>query len=275
MAVSRDAVARQLGGELRKIREDADLSLRAMAKKVGYANPQLSMWENGHRLITTEALAVVLDKMGVPESERDRLQAMLRGADGPSRVATGRPATDDQLGQLIAYEREASRITDVAPLLVPGLLQTADYSRAILGSDTGSTLRVGRREVLTKRDPVEYSAFIDSEVLARPIGGAAVMVDQLQHLLDMGVRPNVTIRLWQSTLTEWHPGLTSPFLLIEFPAATPVVHVEHHRSSAFLWDRADAAAFKDAVEYIRREVAMTPEESAEVIAKIAHGMETI
>lgn len=274
MGVSRDVVARELGAELRKIREAAGMSMRAMGERVGVANPQISMWENGHRLISAESLATVLDKMDVAAGERERLMAMLRDTEGPGRLSTGRPAADDQLSQLIAYERSAIRITDMAPLLIPGLLQTSEYSRAILGDDTSATLRAGRREVLTRRNPVEYAAYIDSEVLVRPIGPPDVMVDQLQHLLEMGERPNITIQLWQSTHPGWHPGLTSPFLMLEFAATTPVVHLEHHRSSAFLWDRDDVAGFKAAAEKVRREVAMTPEESARVIADIAHGMES-
>lgn len=273
MAVSRSAVARELGNELRALRTARGFSLRDLEGEVGVKNSTISMWETGQRLPSVESLIVLLGALDAPDVQHERLVALLRGTRGPGHLETGVPSGNDQLGQLLAYERTATRITDMSPLLIPGLLQTSDYSRAIFGDDKSATLRAGRREILTRKNPVEYIALIDSEAILRPIASDEVMRDQMDHLLTLGELPNVHIHVWSSMSRDWHPGLTGPFMLLEFAAAVPIVHLEHHRSSLFLWEPDDVRGYMDAADKVRREVAMTPEESARVIADIAHGME--
>jgi transcriptional regulator with XRE-family HTH domain len=276
MAVSRREVARLVGAELSALRQGLGLSLRDVERETGIGNSTVSMYEKGHRLPGEDSLDVLLNHYGATAEKREALASLVREAEGPGRVLPGVPGSGDALADLISAERQAVRITDMAPLLIPGLLQTSDYSLAILGDDTSATLRAGRSEILTrKRNPVEYFALIDSEVLVRPIASAAVMRDQLDHLLRLGELANVHIHVWRSTRRGWHAGLTGPFVLLEFGAGrSPIVHVEHHRASLALWEREDVLAYVDAAESVRREVAMTEDESATVIADIAHGMES-
>jgi hypothetical protein len=116
-------------------------------------------------------------------------------------------------------------------------------------------------------------ALVDSEALIRPVASPDVMADQLRHLLRLAELPNVTVRVVSSTTPGYNAMLAGPFELIKFPKAGPVVLLDHHRSSAFLWEPDDVAAFIEAADKVREEVAMTPEESAEVIADIVNGME--
>src|SRR2546422_3961132 len=168
MTVSRPATARELGAELRRHRNAAGLTLRKFEKVVGHSNAKISMWENGHRLIPLEFLEEILDALGVAGDERERLLGMRREAEGPGRLVAGVPTIGAQLAELIKQEQAARRIVEVAPLLVPGLLQTGGYARAILkgypDTDTRVALRMGRREVLTRpNNPVEFHALIDDE----------------------------------------------------------------------------------------------------------------
>jgi hypothetical protein len=135
-------------------------------------------------------------------------------------------------------------------------------------------LRMGRRDILTRsRRPAELTAYISSDVLVHPVAAPDVMVDQLRHLLEMAQRPNVEVRIVPSTVRGYHPMLAGPFLLLEFPAAPPIVHLEHYRTVAVLWEDDDVRHYTGAVEKID-EIAMTPARSAEVIAEIVNGMET-
>lgn len=277
MSVSKGA-ARELGAELKALRDAAGLTLRQLEERVPFSNAKISLIENGHRLPSTEDLATLLDALNVYGEQRERIMGIRRDADdAPGQINAGAPTIGPKLAQLIDYERTASRIVDVAPLLIPGLLQTSDYARAIMGdapsAETRVALRSGRRDILTRRTPVELLALIDSEVLVRPVAPAPVMVDQLHHLLDMAKRPNVTIQIVRSTRPGWTPLLAGPFELIEFPRAKPLVLLEHHRSSLFLWEEEDVKEFTDAAEEIRK-AAMTPAESTGVIEDIVNGMET-
>lgn len=200
-----------------------------------------------------------------------------RKADGPGELTTGSTNIGKRLTRLIELERTATRITHVQPLVVPGLLQTSDYARAVFGdgpdTDTKVALRAGRRDVITRRRrPVEFLALIDSEALIRPVGSQEVMADQLDHLVRMAGLPNVTIQIVPSTAAGYHPMLAGPFILFEFLTADPIILLEHHRTSAFIWDRDSVTAYLSVPEEIQR-VAMTPDRSLKLIKEIAEGME--
>lgn len=276
---TRRALLRELGAELQQARDAAGLSQRELARAAGIsAHSRVSELESGKRLLTVSELERIFDSLKISAGDRERLLGLARSAEAPGQLYVGIPGVDRTLAQLIDHERVATRITDVAPLLIPGLLQTSDYARAIMGDQPDSelrvTLRAGRRDIITRSKPVELIALIDSEALIRPVAPAKVLADQLRHVLDMAARDNVTVQVASSTSPGYHPMLAGPFELIEFAKARPVVLLDHHRSSAFLYEPGDVAEFVEAAEQIRREVAMTPKESVEVIADIVHGLET-
>lgn len=276
--ISGTSEARELGAELRKLRLKAGLNTRTMAERTGVSNANISFWETGKRLVPVERLTAILDALSVTDDDRERILGLRRRADGPGQLAAGPTSIGKHFTRVIELERTANRITDIETLLIPGLLQTSDYARAIFGdgrdTDTKVALRAGRRDVLTRRrNPVEFLALIDSEVLVRPVGPPDVMADQLDHLLRMAELPNVTIQLVPSTTPGYHPMLAGSFVLFEFPTATPVVLLEHHRTSTFLWDKEIVAAYLSAPEEVRQR-AMTPERSSKMIKEITKGMET-
>ncbi|HEX6361027.1 helix-turn-helix transcriptional regulator [Actinophytocola sp.] len=276
--ISGTAESRDLGAELRRLRTEAGLNTRTMAERAGVSNANISFWETGKRLVPLERLTAILDALSVTNDERERIIGLRRKADGPGELTTGSTSIGERITRLIELERTATRITEVAPLLIPGLLQTGDYARAIFGEapdiETKVALRAGRREVITRRrNPVAFLALIDSEALVRPIGSPDVMADQLDHLVHMAELPSVTVQLVLSTTPGYHPMLAGPFILFEFLTATPIVLLEHHRTSAFVWDRESVATYLSAPEEIQR-IAMTPELSLKMLKEIAKGMET-
>lgn len=277
MAVSKPTSG-ELGAQLQALRKAAGLTLRALEQRVGMSNAKISFWENGRRLPSLEDLTVVLDALGANDDVRERLLAIRREAEGPGELLVGPTTIGAQLTKLIEQEGKARRITEVAPLLVPGLLQTPAYARAILGrhpdADVRVRLRIGRSEILTRSDdPVEFHALIDDEVLANPIASPPVMVEQLRHLLRMAKLPNVTIQVVPRR-SGYSPMLDGPFILLEFPPPRhSSVHLEHHSASATLWEGKDVSRFLAAVEEIAS-TAMTPDRTSEVIEELVHGMET-
>lgn len=276
---SRSALLRELGAEIAAARRAANLGVRELARSAELStHSRLSELERGKRLLAIDELERILDVLAVTASERERLMSLARSADGPGQLNVGVPGVNATLAQLIDHERAAIRITDAAPLLIPGLLQTSDYARAIMAAEPDSELRVtlrsGRRDILTReRQPVELLALIDSEALVRPVASPLVMLDQLRHILRLADLRNVTVQVVSSTTTGYHPMLAGPFELLEFAKAAPVVLLDHHSSSAFLWEPEDVARFIQAADLVRTK-AMTPARSAEVIAKIVNGLES-
>lgn len=268
--ISGTAESRELGAELRRLRAGAGLNTREMAERTGVSNANISFWETGKRLVPLERLTAYLDALSVTDDDRERVMGLRRKADGPGELTTGSTNIGKRLTRLIELERTATRITDVAPLLIPGLLQTGDYARAAIGANVPDiemkvALRAGRRDVITRRrNPIEFLALIDSEVLTRPVGSPEVMADQLEHLVRMAELPNVTIQLVPSTTPGYHPTLAGPFILFEFLTADPIILLEHYRTSAFIWDRDSVAAYLSVPEEIRQ-VAMTPDQSLKLL----------
>lgn len=277
--VENSGLLRELGAEVRAAREQLGLSQRELASEAGVsAHSRVSELEAGKRLLTKAELERIIDRLTETPAERERLLDLAKSAEGPGELYAGQPGIGHTLAQLIDYERIATRIVDASPLLIPGLLQTSDYARAIMGDQPDSELRValrsGRRDILTRRNPVELLALIDSEALVRPVAPPDVMADQLRHVMRLAELPNVTVQVISSTTPGYHAMLSNAFELIEFAKARPVVLLDHHRSSAFLRQQDDVAAYAAEAEHIRRKVAMTPAESSRVIANIVRGMET-
>jgi transcriptional regulator with XRE-family HTH domain len=276
---SRSALVRELGAEVKQAREGAGLGQRELAKAAEISShSRISEQESGKRLLPPDELGRIFTALGLPDSERERLLGLARAAEGPGQLNTGQPGIDATLAQLIDHERAATRIIDASPLLIPGLLQTSAYARAIMGDEPDSELRVtlrsGRRDILIRpRDPVQLFALIDSEALVRPIAPPLVMLDQWRHILQLAELDNVTVQVVSSMVPGYHPMLAGPFEVIFFEKAAPIVLLDHYASSAFLW-KEDALKFVEAAEEIRTKVAMTPEESTRVIADIVRGLET-
>jgi len=140
-------------------------------------------------------------------------------------------------GSFVGLEEGASAMRAWEPIVVPGLLQTEDYIRALIRSgrptdpekdiDRRVSLRMIRQDRLTGVQPLEFSAIIDESVLRREIGSEEVMVGQLQRLIDRTQLPNVTVQILPLDAGA-HPFLGGPAALLEFQETThlDVVYLE-------------------------------------------------
>ncbi|PRW63172.1 helix-turn-helix domain-containing protein [Actinopolyspora mortivallis] len=268
-----------LGSELRYARTQAHMTMRDLAERLDLSHSVIVRWENGSRVPSSDSVSAVCAVLGLSSSERDRLAEMAReaAAEPANSVSVGSTGEQDQLAALLEYERNASAITDVAPVLMPGLTQTSDYVRAIVGTENGDldkwvNMRLGRKDIITRRrNPTHYVAFLLEVVLHQQIGDRETHIDQLHHLIELGKCDNVEIRVIPTT-AGWTPAHTGPFVLLEFDRADPVVHLEHHRSSATLRDKDDVTAYLEARDHLAR-AAMTPEDSIGHIAAVVNRLE--
>ncbi|MBP2340772.1 transcriptional regulator with XRE-family HTH domain [Saccharothrix coeruleofusca] len=271
-----NARARTLGAELRDLRRGKGLGIVELGQRVGLSKSTVSRVERGERVPTETEVASILGAMGVVGAKRRELLKLAREAAGSNWLGTG-AELPQQLKALIEYERVATAITEVGPLLVPGLLQTPDYARAIMvesglphaHAEARVEVRLDRQQVLTREKPVPYLAVVDESVLRRPLGGRSVMVEQARHLLAMVERDNVTIRVVPAQ-RSWYPGLYGPFSLLETARTTPVVHLEHLRSNLFLDKPEDVQAYLD-IKPTLLAAAASVEDSAELISTYAEG----
>lgn len=271
--------ARALSAALREARLTNGMGSRELARHLELSHTQISHWENGHRVPNVETVAMLLTALRVSPRERERILDLARNVAEPNWLTVGMNGIPQQLAGVVECERSASSIIEWSPMVIPGLLQTSDYTRAIKETgglpQTDVELRVmlgaSRREVLTSREPVQLHALIGEPALYEPIGPDGVMLDQLRHLAEMAKLPNVVVQFVPLRI-GWHPGWSGPFVLYEFPDTSPVVHFEHHSSGAFIPTEHDVAEYKKAVEWIDR-IAVDEVESRDLIAQAVSNLE--
>lgn len=263
--------ARALGAQLREARKDRGFTTRKLAELIGRNDSHISRWENGRLIPSPEDTATVLAVLGVSGGDRERLLELARDALDPNWIA---PGVDRQLAALTEYERTAKRMTNVEPLIIPGLLQTYDYARHIMtafGNPRGeaeqrATLRVGRQHVLTDTPPTNLVAIIGEYALRYSVCPNDVMLAQLEHLLRNAELASVEIRI-VPLATPTPAMLNGSWALLEFDRAKPVVHHEHFRSSATITEVKSVEKYRASVETLF-EVAMSPDQSRELIAEV-------
>ncbi|MGI8312304.1 helix-turn-helix domain-containing protein [Saccharopolyspora hattusasensis] len=266
--------ARALSAALRKAREDRGLSLRDLAKRVSLNYSYLSNLETGKRVPNVETTATIIGALRLSATDREKILALARNVSEPNWLTVGIPGIPHQLAGAWECERAASLITAWNPCVVPGLLQTTDYARSIAvasGLETHEVesrvmVKLSRREILTKRDPVMFKALVAETALREPIGDPTVMVDQLRHLLTIAERSNVVIRIVPQRV-GWHPGLMGPFVLYDFADSPSVVHFEHYSSGAFDQNEDDVKAYRNAIKRLAS-FALSARDSNEFIARL-------
>ncbi|WP_243793644.1 helix-turn-helix transcriptional regulator [Saccharopolyspora gloriosae] len=266
-----------LGAELRDARRKKGLTLRGLASILDVSHSVLVRWEHGDRVPSAESVSTVSAVLGVSSTAQTRMLKLAREAavEPAPTLSMSSPGGVDQLATLLEFERTATKITDVAPLLIPGLLQATEYTRAIMTAGIPEreankrvAMRQGRRDIITrKRAPAKYTALILESVLHQPIGVPGAQQDQLRFLDEIAERDNVELRIIPAA-AGWTPAHAGPFVLLEFAKADPVVHLEHHRSSAFLQDEDAVDAFRSARDELER-IALSREDSRKLIAEIS------
>ena len=256
---------------LRRAREEQGLTTRDLGDRIERNQGEISRWETGERAPKPEHVAQVLTALGITGRTYDEIMSLAHDIGAPLWVATSLPAQRQQLAAFVEMEQSAALVTEVSPMLIPGLLQTRDYAHAImadagLASDeavTRVTIRMGRRDAITRADPINFIAFIGETAIHQIIGDEKVMAEQFRHLLEIAQAPTVSVRMLPFD-SGWHPGLEAPFIFIQPANMTPVVHVELRRSSTFLHEEDVVSAYKQALVAIDA-VALTPEASARLI----------
>jgi transcriptional regulator with XRE-family HTH domain len=281
----RPLVRRRLRNELRIQREDAGLSQDQVAKAMEWSLSKVIRLEAGQVGISTNDMKALLGLYQVADAGRVTFMVELARAARKQSAwwsAYRDSYTSEQL-DFIGYENEAAQIECFEPIIVPGLLQTEEYMRALFEDavaqhldpkvvDRQVDLRLKRQEhVLGRDDPPEYVAILDESVVRRKVGGADIMADQLRSIVEVARMPNVTVQLTPLDGAV-HPGLSGgSFVLLTFsdPNDQPVLEMDGPLADTVLRDDSRLLnTYQTAFERIRA-AALAPTESLEMITKIA------
>lgn len=259
-----------LGADLRQLREGSGMSTRSVAERLGVSRMAVNRTEVGRRTTPTEEVIALCALYGVTGRQRERLVERASGGDGSSSwLATG-PAMADQVMSLVALENEASWITDVALGLIPGLLQTPEYMRAVVASSPAPEwmvrTRLGRQGLLTGPNAPEVRFLIEESVLHRPIGGATVLHEQLEHLLRISAKSHVSIQVIPLKAGKT-AALDGSFVILGFPGRNSHAYVEARGSGLILTRPDDIEPFERGLPEINDAV-LDEARSAKLISQI-------
>jgi transcriptional regulator with XRE-family HTH domain len=273
--------AQELGEALRALREEANISVRTAGARIDASASKISRLENGKNAVTIDDVAALLAIYAVTGPRRRKLLDLAREAEHRGWWQRSAPTFAERVETLHSLESRALTITCFDLAVIPGLLQTGEYTRAIMTEsglvdeddvENRMVIRLQRHSVLLRRQPPGLLAIIDELALRRVIGGRAVLRRQLEHLVEMAHRPNVVIRVLLNA-DRAHAAIDGGFVVIRRPEGTPVVFLEHLTSSLFLEDRQEIAQY----ETVTRELlnhALDPAESVQYLARQARRLDT-
>lgn len=275
---------RELGALLRKLRKDKDLTVDQVTTYLECSASKISRIETGQRGATPRDVRDLCDLYGVTDqAERERLMGLAR--EGKQQgwwqsydLPFGTP-------MYVGLEAEAVRIKDYDSAVIPGLLQSADYLRALhddpLPEPTDRELtpelverrveaRLIRQQLLTRRQPppLEFWAIMDEAALHRLIGGPAVMGAQLKRVVEAMQLPNVTVQVIPYSIGP-HPALNSTFNILEFSSAAPhLVYSEGLAGFIFMEREEDVERYNEVFRHLA-DIALTPDQSANLMIRLA------
>jgi len=272
---------RRLSQALRAARDDTGRTQEQAAGALDWSISKMIRIENGKTKPTVTDVKALLQLYGVTESRQvDEFVDLARATRQRSWWAEYRDHLPTGYAEYVALEADASRLSYFQPLLLPGLLQTEDYARAVLQAaavegltphdqEVRARVRLLRRQhMLTGPDHARIDAIIDESVLLRVAGDARVMREQLRYLVELGRDPRIQIRILP--FSAGIHTVSSTFIIMEFPADTDedLVYFESAMTQPAMIDRADPEPYWTV--YRRLEgVCFDPAESLRFIAAAA------
>jgi transcriptional regulator with XRE-family HTH domain len=272
---------KRLGIELRRLREQARLTCEDVGQRLDCSGTRISRMETGRISVRPGDVRELLEVYGVTGTEADSLVQLAREARRKGWWHTYGRALATWFEPYIGLEAEAVRLRDFQSMVLPGLLQTEDYARAVLRAapsagptadiDRQVALRMQRQGVLSQAKPPGLWVVLSESVLRVQVGGASVMQAQLSQLNEIAAQRNVTLQVLPFS-TAAHVQPISPFTILEFadPADPTVVYLEHLTGSLLLENEEEVARYTVVFDHLRAE-ALGTAQSAGLIAQLATG----
>lgn len=267
MTASRDSdgsALAQFAEELRAARAKAGLSREELGAKINYSGSLIGMIENKNRSPSLD-FARGCDEFFDMPGTFERMQVRVRAEPLPEWF---RP--------FAIHEAKATALYNFQLAIVPGLLQTPAYARALLSKRMGMSeeeserlvqARLERQAILDRAEPPMFWAVTDEAVLRRPVGGPEVMHAQVEHMIEMGRRPNVMIQVIPQDVGV-HDGLNGSFVIAESADAPSIVYLETAMTGFTIEHPEHVAVVRLAYETLRAE-ALSPAASLALMEEIA------
>ncbi|SCE77718.1 Helix-turn-helix domain-containing protein [Micromonospora matsumotoense] len=268
-----------LGAQLRRLREARGVTREGAGWEIRSSESKISRMELGRVGFKERDVADLLTLYGVTAAaDRDALLKLARDANSPGWWHRYGDVLPGWFQSYLGLEAAAALIRSYEVQLVPGLLQTPEYARAVvlLGHrgaaveevDRRVELRVQRQQVLHRADPPQLWAVIDEAALRRPIGGPQVMRGQLTALIEATRSPHIRLQVIPFD-AGGHAAAGGAFTILRFgdDDLPDIVYIEQLTSALYLDKREDLDYYAAAMERLCVE-ATPPERTPEVLTRL-------
>ncbi|WP_433723710.1 helix-turn-helix domain-containing protein [Actinoplanes sp. CA-051413] len=234
------AVRVLVGAYLRQLREDSGLTRAEAGVPLHLAEPAITGMELGRVVLDERDVLALLSLYGIHDAhERAALLARVREANAPGHSHSYSDVTPNWFQRYLSLQARASLIRTYEVQSVPGLLQTEAYARAVVPRRVRQ--RLAQQQVLNRPDPPKLWALVHEAALRRPVGGRAVMRDQLEALIAVVTKsPNVRLQVLPLA-AGGHATAGGSFTILRFPEPDlpDMVYLEQLTSALYLHSRAD------------------------------------
>lgn len=270
--------------ELRRLRVTAGITADDAANRLELSPSTISRGETGAVNIHPRDVDAMLRLYGVADkAKREALLALARRSRERGWWHAYRRVLREEVVNYISLEDGANSIRSFQTMLVPGFLQTEDYTRAVASVfprpeppeivEQLVEVRVKRQQRVHASNPIPVHSVLDESALRRPIGSPEIMRAQLHRLLELSKADNVMLQVLPYAAGA-HAGLGGPFTLFGFPEPMhdlAIVHVENQRSFLLIEDEYDIQHYEVVFQRVQKYALPVPETLA-LVEEIAEGL---
>jgi transcriptional regulator with XRE-family HTH domain len=257
------------------------LTAEQVAEELLCSPSKVSRMETGQRAATPRDVRDLCRIYGVTDDAQVTL--LMDMAREGKQQAWWQPYELDYFATYVGLEQAATSLSYFMSAIVPGLLQTADYARAMLASalpaefnpaefnaertDQLIDVRLRRQQVLTRDPPMQISVVLDEAVLHRVVGSPAVMAAQLRHLVEASGMPNIALQVIPFAAGA-HPAMDDLFTILDFGSvAAPVVYIEGLMGWLYIEREHEVARYRRIFDHLCS-VALSPRETTELMSEV-------
>jgi transcriptional regulator with XRE-family HTH domain len=270
-----------LGHELRRAREQAGKTPQQAAEEIGNRTSKISRMELGHNALSKSDLTLLLRFYGVPEDRHEALHAMARNGRERGRWAGNREVFPEWFRTYVDLEQDAERIQSTEVEIIPGLLQTEEYMRALHSPPEADAdeversvlARKERQSLFNRQDPPELALILSESCLRRVVGGPEVMRGQLAHLQKLSRKRHVQIQVLPFDVQGYAGRLSHRFTLLQIPSpgnASPLefAYVESYDDARYMDDKTVVGSYVNLWSRLQA-AALGPADSRKLIGTVA------
>lgn len=270
---------RQLGRQLRDLRLAAGLrTMEQAATRSGLSRATISRIESAKQTILPRTVRLLCQTYGIGAPLIDHLAKLAAESEDRGWLLAYSDTTPNWFERYLGEEAEASEIWNYQAEFMPGLLQTADYCRAVSAVNSPDAtedevdrrveLRLARQEILARDKSPHLQVVVNEAVVRRQVGGPAVMLEQLRRIEEMAKRPSVTVQVLPFSAGA-HPAMTGSFTMLRFPTegGEPTIFVEVDSGALYPDRPSDLERYTWMFDQLR-DLALSPAKSMALVSRV-------